>query len=167
MRAAVLLHDVEGDATDQESRYAHHEISAAFARKVLSTKGWPEEKIDAVVHCILAHRFRRGESTKTVEAQVVFDADKLDAIGAIGVARAVAYATQAGEPFYTEPSAQFVESGERQPGEAHSAYHEFIFKLRNIKKRMYTPTGKAIAEQRDRAMAVYFEQLKAEIQGER
>ena len=98
---------------------------------------------------------------------MVFDADKLDAIGAIGVARALAYAVQAGQPFYAEPSPQFVETGQTQPDEPHSAYHEFVFKLRNIKARMFTPTGKAIAAQRHAAMSAYFEQLQAEMQGER
>jgi uncharacterized protein len=171
VHAAVLLHDAEGAADaegendDADNRRDHHEISAEFARQELAAKGWPQEQVNAAVHCILAHRFRRGETPQTLEAQVVFDADKLDAIGAIGVARALAYAVQAGQPFYAEPSPQFVECGQRQPDEPHSAYHEFIFKLRNIKTRMFTPTGKAIAAQRDAAMSAYFEQLQAEMQG--
>src|SRR5512133_1657676 len=131
VRAAALLHDAEGSAPGSETRASHHHRSADFAREVLSKEGWNEDRIAAVQHCIRAHRFRRdGEAPQTPEAQVLFDADKLDVLGAIGVARAIAYATLNHQPFYVTPSQKFIESGIKEPGEPHSSYHEYIFKLR-------------------------------------
>ena len=168
VRAAVLLHDAAADLTgsDQPSaRRAHHLSSAGFARQVLSAEGWPEARIAAVQHCIRAHRFRDDTARpQSLEAQVLFDADKLDAIGASGVARAVAYAARLGQPAYAAPSARFIESGQLQPGEPHSAYHEYIFKLRKLKDRLHTPTARRMAEERHRLMADFFERLRQEME---
>ena len=89
VRAAALLHDAESASGDDQTRLAHHEAAADFAGKTLAEEGWPAERIQAVQECILSHRFRAGKAPETLEAKVLFDADKLDAIGAIGVARAL------------------------------------------------------------------------------
>ena len=73
---------------------------------MLQAEGWPDERIAAVQHCIRAHRFRdTGEAAADHRSQVLFDADKLDVLGAIGVARTIAYAVLAGQPIYA-PSSQ-------------------------------------------------------------
>ncbi|HEY6074783.1 MAG TPA: HD domain-containing protein [Anaerolineales bacterium] len=150
------------------AREAHHHISAVFAARVLRLEGWPEERIAAVQHCIRAHRFRdRREPPQTLEAQVLFDADKLDAIGAIGAARAVAYAAQAGLPAYSPPSEQFRRTGQLEPGEIHSAYHEYLFKLSKLEERLYTPTARSIAVGRHHFMDGFFQQIIAETEGQR
>jgi uncharacterized protein len=165
--AAVLLHDAQDGAAGQDARLDHQHASARFAGQILQAKGWPEARIAAVQHCIRAHRFRDvHEQPATLEAQVLFDADKLDAIGAIGVARAVAYAALAGQPAYASPSPRFLESGQRAPGEPHSAYHEYLFKLCKLKERLYTPTARAIAAERHAYMAQFFNRLGEEIQGQ-
>ncbi|MGD9094004.1 MAG: hypothetical protein PVF74_14240, partial [Anaerolineales bacterium] len=121
------------------------------------------EEIAAVEHCIRAHRYRDDqEQPQTLEAQVLFDADKLDAIGVIGAARAIAFATQAGLPAYAPPSRKFIETGQLEDGELHSAYHEFLYKLRNIKNRLYTATAQNIAKERHNIMEDFFDQLSAE-----
>ncbi len=167
VRAAALLHDATGAAGHLEStaRGEHHHASAAFAREVLAAKGWPETKIAAVEEAIRTHRFRTGDPPRTLEAQVLFDADKLDAIGAIGVARAIAYAVSHGSPIYAPPSAQFLATGEKIPGEPHSAYHEHLFKLRRLRERLFTPAARAVAARRDAVMRAYFEALADEMEG--
>lgn len=167
VRAAALLHDAQGSAPGQtEARAAHHQASAAFASRLLTEKGWDLEKVAAVVHCILAHRFRNPtEEPKTLEAKIIFDADKLDAIGAIGAARVIAYAALAGTPFYETPSEFFLATGKEAEGETHSAYHEHLFKLRKLRDRMYTPTARAIADERLAYLDGFFERLIAEWQG--
>ena len=148
-------------------RLNHHLSSAEFAAQVLKAEGWDERRIAAVQHCIRAHRFRDNrEAPHSLEAKILFDADKLDAIGAVGVARAIGYALQAGQPAYARPSAQFLERGELAPGEPHSAYHEYLFKLRKIIERLYTASGRRLAEERHRSMAVFFERLAEEMEGE-
>lgn len=170
VRAAALLHDA-GESPAREAgkpvqRQDHQHISAGFASQVLEADGWPEARILAVQHCIRAHRFRDNtEPPRTLEAQVLFDADKLDAIGAIGVARAVAFAVCARQPIYAPPSEDFLRTGQTQPGEPHSAYHEFCFKLVKLKSRLFTPTARVIAEHRHQQMVAFFERLADEARG--
>jgi len=120
-----------------------------------------------VQHCIRSHRFRdHSEPPQTIEAQVLFDADKLDAIGALGVARAIAYAACAGQPAYAPPSPHFLNTGQTEPGEPHSAYHEYLFKLARIRERLQTASGRALAAERHATMAQFFERLAQEATGQ-
>jgi len=167
VRAAALLHDAQ-DANTDNSRTAHHIQSAIISRKVLSAEGWSEARIQAVEHCIRAHRFRDNcEQPQTIEAKVLFDADKLDAIGAIGAVRAIGYAIQAKQSLNTKPSEQFIASGIKEPDEPHTPYHEFLFKLSQLKERIYTPTARALAEERHLFLEKFFEQWQAELRSER
>jgi uncharacterized protein len=179
VRAAALLHDASCDpeALGTENslaeerttneRSTHHLSSAEFARQILESEGWPEERIAAVVHCIRAHRFRDDtQEPQSREAQILYDADKLDAIGAIGVARAIGYAIRAGQPVFAQPSERFLSTGRGEPGEAHSAYHEYVYKLRLLQSRLHTESAREIAMTRHVLMEEYFERLSAEMQGD-
>ena len=169
VRAAALLHDAEGSATSggEIGRSNHQHASSEFARQELEAEGWPPERITAVQHCIRAHRFRdNSEPPQTLEARILFDADKLDVIGAIGIVRTVAFDVIVGQPVYSEPSRRFLSTGEKEPGEPHSSYHEYLFKLSRIRDRLFTPTAHAIAEERHRFMAEFFTRLAAEERGE-
>jgi uncharacterized protein len=172
IQSAALLHDAqeEGNHAQQsvDHRNIHHLTSAELAGEILRAEGWETPRIEAVQHCIRAHRFRDGrEPPQTLEAKVLFDADKLDAIGAIGAARAIAFAAQAGQLAYAQPSQRFMETGQTEPGEPHSAYHEFVFKLRKLKDRLYTPAARQIGEERHRYLEEFFIQLAGEITGQR
>ncbi len=168
VHAAALLHDADGTTPGSETRLEHHLRSADFARKILSEEGWTEERIKAVQHCIRAHRFRGDkEPPETIEAKCIFDADKLDVLGAIGATRAVVYAALAGTPFYAPPSQQFIDSGKEVEGELHSAYHEHLYKLQKIEKKLFTQTARDLARGRSQYLDGFFEQLIAEIKGER
>jgi uncharacterized protein len=171
VQAAVLLHDVDppGEALPAPvaKRPQHHQAAAEFAGEILRGEGWPEERVAAVQHAIRAHRFRDDtEQPRTLEAMILFDADKLDAIGAIGAARAVAYAAQHDQPAYATPSLRFRQTGQLEPGEKHSAYHEYLFKLSKLKDRLYTASGRLLAEERHRRMSEFFDQLALEMSGE-
>ena len=169
VRAAALLHDSQGsDPGSASGRLEHHQASARFAAAVLAEKGWEPERIRAVQHCILAHRFRNpAEKPETLEAKIIFDADKLDALGAVGAARVLAYAAIAGTPFYEKPSEEFFETGKESEGESHSAYHEHLFKLRKLAERMHTQSARAIADERLHYLDEFFERMIAEWQGEK
>ncbi|HET8707351.1 MAG TPA: hypothetical protein VFM46_13690, partial [Pseudomonadales bacterium] len=97
---------------------------------------------------------------------IIFDADKLDVLGAIGVARVIGYAAINHQPFYKNPSQRFIDSGEPEAGEPHSAYHEYLFKLRNIKDRLFTPSARAIAVERDQYLKDFFQRLMMELAGD-
>ena len=160
---AALLHDATDSHPGGEGRKNHHLRSAEFAETVLLKDNWDSCRIQAVQHCIRAHRFRKGETPKTTEAKVLFDADKLDVIGAIGVTRAFAYAFQAKQPAFSEPSKKFMESGVKEEGEPHSAYHEYVFKLKKISGILITKTAKRIAEHRQAYLNNFFEVLADEM----
>jgi len=166
LRAAALLHDASGAAPGPGGgRKTHEQASAAFAADVLRGEGWPAEKIEQVAHCIRAHRYRGSEAPRTLEAMILYDADKLDVVGAFGVARTIGYALQAGEPVFAEPSSQFRRGGQGEAGEPHSAYHEFLFKLRHVADRLHTEPGRRIGRTRSALMQRFFEQLEAEAAG--
>ena len=92
-----------------------------------------------------------------MEAKVLFDADKIDAIGAVGIARAVSYAVRAGMDVYAPPSEHYLSTGELAPGESQSVSHEYLFKLRHLKDRIFTKTGRSLAEERHDLMVNYFD----------
>ena len=166
IQAAALLHDVEGATPDGVNRHDHHHSSADFAAVVLKKEGWPEDRISAVLHCILAHRYRDNSNPpSTLEAKILFDADKLDVLGAIGIARVIAYAALAGTPFYAKPSEKFLLTGEEESGEVHSAYHEHLFKLRKVPDRLFTTTAKSLAAERLKILEGFFQQLIKEWEG--
>jgi uncharacterized protein len=170
LRAAALLHDASGSAPGEGNgshRADHHHASADFAAQVLAGEGWPPERIAQVQHCIRAHRFRGdGERPETVEAKILFDCDKLDVLGAIGVARVVGYAALDGQPLTGEVSPRFRATGEKEPGERHTPYHEYLFKLSKVKDRLFTASARALAEERHQYVADYFERLAREERGE-
>lgn len=164
VRAAALLHDV-GRAQADAAGLDHAVVGAERARAILA--GQPPEKVEAVIHAIAAHRFRTDPAPETLEAQVLFDADKLDAIGAVGVARAFAYGGANGQrlwaPIKSVDVARWQEEGDDP--DTHTPILEFAVKLSQIKDRLFTPTGRAIAEERHAYMVSFFERLDAEVQG--
>lgn len=163
LRAAALLHDVSGAHPESRDARGRHELdSAAFAREQLQREGWPPERIEAVQHCIRSHRFRGEEAPRSLEAKILFDADKLDVMGAFGAARTIGYAIQAGQPVHTQPSQCFLKSGQTEPDEPHSAYHEYLFKLRRVRDRLHTQPARRAAERRHAVLTSFFEQLAAE-----
>ena len=164
--AAALLHDAQGSNPGEGNRDDHHLRSADFAGKLLTDLGWEKCRILAVQECIISHRYRKDDTPQSLEAKVLFDADKLDVIGAIGVVRALAYAFQVKAPAFFEPSSAFLDSRKKEAGEPHSAYHEYLFKLKKISSVLLTPSARKIAEKRQKFLNDFFEELAAEMHGE-
>ncbi len=167
VRTATLLHDW-GRAEAVERALDHAQVAASRARTWLTARDYPSAQIEAIVHAIAAHRFRTAPAPATLEAQVLFDADKLDAIGAIGVARAFAYGGAHNQrlwaPFSAVDLARWEDEGDDP--QRHTPVHEFVVKLSRIKDRLYTPEGRAIAAERHAYMAAFYERLTAEVKGE-
>jgi uncharacterized protein len=165
VRTAALLHDI----AESSGRADHHLRGAAIARVILA--GQPAEFVEAVAHAIAAHRFRTDPAPATLEAQAVFDADKLDITGAIGVARAFAYAGEHGNALWNTPwrtIAAAEGAAVSQPkalGAAYTPSHEFVYKLDRISARLYTATARAIAADREAFLRLFFDRLDAEAAG--
>ncbi len=165
VRTAALLHDI-GESQDRER---HHLIGAARARELL--QGQPAAFVEAVSHAIEAHRFRADPAPHTLEAQCLSDADKLDAIGAIGVARAFAYAGSHGTSLWKSSWRTIAAAGgdaRHAPsalGDAYTPVHEFVYKLDRIPGQLYTAAARVIAAERQAFMQAFFDRLDAEAQG--
>jgi len=160
VRTATLLHDVaRGHGDRLLADHAH--AGAEFARKVLA--GYPPEKVDAVAHAVAAHRFRSGPEPQTLEAKVLHDADKLDAIGAIGVARAFAFGGHEGQRLWAEVPPGYRES--QAARHEHTPVHEYQIKLSKIRERLLTESARRLAEERHAFMVRFFAQLEQEVRG--
>jgi uncharacterized protein len=160
VRTAALLHDVARGHGDRLST-DHAQAGAEFAQRLL--QGQPAEKVEAVAHAIAAHRFRSGPAPQTLEAKVLHDADKLDAIGAIGVARAFAFGGHEGQRLWAEVSPDYEETQDTR--HEHTPVHEYQIKLLKIKERLLTKSARKLAQDRHRFMVAYFEQLELEVRG--
>lgn len=164
VRAAALLHDL-GRREAEAAGADHARVAADRARKILGDL--PSEQVEAVAHAIAAHRFRTDPQPATPEAEVLFDADKLDAIGAIGVARAYAYAGAHGQRLWAPTESVDLDRWREQGDDpdAHTPVHEFVVKLSRIKNRLFTATGRRIASERHETMVHFFERLTKEVEG--
>ena len=158
VRTAALLHDIGLD----NGRQQHEQAAAQRALQILA--GHPPEKVQAVAEAIRSHRFRAGPPPQTLEARCLFDADKLDAIGAVGVARVFAFAGSHGQHLWAEVPLDYDEN--RLHGE-HTPVHEFVVKLAKIRDRLTTPTGRRIGQERHNYMAAFFERLEREVKGQK
>jgi len=164
LRTAALLHDVGRDEAQRVGQ-DHAVFAATRARDLLADVA--SDKVEAVAEAILAHRFRTGPPPKSLEGRVLFDADKLDAIGAIGVARAFAYSGRAGKRIWAPVAEDYVERWRKGAVESdeHTAVHEFVVKLGQLKERLFTATGRQIAKERHAVMVDFFERLADEVAG--
>ncbi len=168
VRVAALLHDWGREAAHAEGD-DHAAVAATRADRFLASRGVPVTQRAAVVHAIAAHRFRTHPMPQTIEAQVLFDADKLDAIGAIGVARAFAYGGAHNQRLWA-PRARIDRPRWQALGDdpqTHTPVHEFVVKLSRIPDLLHTAEGRRIAGDRHRYMVDFYARLDAEIQGER
>lgn len=165
VRLAALLHDLPAPAAHSEDhRTAHHWRAAQSARDLLLDLGAGTELVAQVVHCIEAHRFRdQSVQPQTLEARCLYDADKLDSIGAIGAARAFAYAGAHGSRLWVKPVAE-IDGGATEPAAPdYTPVHEYVFKLQRLLATLHTPTARALGAERHATMAAFFAQLDAEM----
>jgi uncharacterized protein len=159
---AAWLHDCVSVAKDSAQRPEASRMAAEEATRFLRRSGYPKRDITAIAHAIHAHSFSAQIAPETLEAQVVQDADRLDAIGAIGIARCFAVGGALGLTLYDldEP---FPES--RLVDEKKYSVDHFYAKLFHLAGHMNTRAGRIEAERRTRFMRQYLSQLADEIKG--
>ncbi len=163
VKLAAVLHDVaRGQEDASNGRLDHAQRGAELARAILARHGLPADKIRAISHCIASHRFRSRRRPKSLEAKVLFDADKLDSIGAVGIGRAFLFAGEVGAKLH-DPH---VKIGHTHPYTADdTAYREFLVKLRKVKSRILTREGRRLARERHDFMLEFFRRLNRETAG--
>jgi uncharacterized protein len=162
---AAYLHDIGRSRQDNSNgALCHAEAGAQLAEPTVSQLKIAETRKGNILHCIRSHRFRGTTVPQSVEARVLFDADKLDAIGAVGVARAFLFAGEVGARLHN-PDVDI--EGTRSYSVDDTGYREYMLKLSKIKERMLTVTGREIASERHAFMENFFEQFVAEYEGKR
>ena len=156
--AAALTHDIHR-TVGADDEYVHPEETLPDVRAVLEATAFPPEKIDAVLHCVAVHdeyEFRGDERpAETLEAEILRDADNLDAIGAVGIARNFAFTGVVGNPLW-DPS-----------GEEYSGLEHFSDKLLRLKAEMNTDAARALAEERHAFLEAFEERFEEEWYGEK
>jgi uncharacterized protein len=167
---AALFHDI-GRQEEEQSKGAlcHAQIGAQKTVQLLTKHlSYDEETIARVGECIAGHRFRRGEHRqRSLESKCLFDADKLDSLGAVGVARAYLWLGERGGEVYQEFSKENDPHGFGYcPPEDDSLQREWEIKLKHLKDRLYTETGRQMARKRHDTMEKFIRALEREIKNE-
>lgn len=159
---AAWLHDCVVLPKHSAQRPFASRLAAEAAAGFLSENGYPAAHIPAIRHAIEAHSFSAGIPPETLEAKVVQDADRLDALGAIGIARTLLLGGVMGKPLYdeAEPLPQT-----RPPDDRENVIDHFYVKLLRLADGMHTAAGRREGERRTRLMRVYLAELGRELSG--
>jgi uncharacterized protein len=170
---AALLHDIArvDENEDKTGKIDHAVLGSEIAGDILKDLKYDEGKIRKIKHCIISHRFRTGNEPVTIEAKILFDSDKLDAIGAIGIARTFMLSGQCGQRLELNNSISeylndnTTENGRIRDSSKHNPIIEYEVKFKKIPDKLYTKKAKEIGEDRIEFMEQYFNRLKSELQG--
>lgn len=170
---AALLHDIARvkESNDMSGETDHAVLGGIMAEEILRKLQYDEEKIKKIKHCITAHRFRTGNEPETIEAKILYDSDKLDAIGAIGIARCFMLGGQFGQSLSVNQNMEeylntnSVENGRLKDLSKHTPFIEYEIKLKKIPEKLYTSKAKKIGEDRIKYMDDFFKKLKLEMNG--
>lgn len=159
---AAWLHDCVVVPKDSARRASASRLAAERAGAYLREAGYPAEQIPAIEHAIAAHSFSAGIPPQTREAQVVQDADRLDALGAIGIARTLLLGGAMGKPLYDrdEPLPMT-----RTPDDRENVIDHFYVKLLGLAATMHTAAARQEGEQRTRLMRDFLQELGREVTG--
>ena len=162
---AAYLHDIGRSHQDDSSgAVCHAEKGARMAAPIVEKLALSKAQKKNILHCIRSHRFRGDRQPQTPEAKVLFDADKLDAIGAVGVARAFLFAGEVGAKLHNGETG--IENT-RPYSIDDTGYREFKVKLCKIKDRMQTTQGQKLADERHAFMEKFFKRFIEENEGKR
>jgi uncharacterized protein len=160
LTAAVILHDCVEVEKNSPKRSQASRLSAIRGRSILGALGWDMVQVEQAIHAIEAHSFSANIAPRTLEARIVQDADRLDAIGAIGVARCFYVAGRMGSRLYdpADPSAVG-----RTLDDGVYALDHFAAKLFRVAGNFQTIAGQALADARTQTMRAFVQALLSEI----
>ncbi len=161
--SAAFLHDIgRSFQDDSNGAVCHAKKGAELAESIVNTLDLSSTQKKNIIHCVRSHRFRESSIPETIEAKVLFDADKLDAIGAVGIARAYLFAGELGARLHSSiANIKDTQSYSKDD----TGYREYQVKLRKIKQRIMTQKGRKIAEDRHNFMEQFFYRFLEEYAG--
>ncbi|MCK4636106.1 MAG: HD domain-containing protein [Candidatus Moranbacteria bacterium] len=175
IKIATLLHDIGGkkEIEDSTGKTDHAIESAKMAKSILEKLGYSEDKVKHIQDCIVSHRYRTGNKPKTKEAEIVFDADKLEIVGAIGIARAFAWVGKNNANLYRKVDIEEYAkenmggkiNGRIQNKTKHSPQINYETKDKHILKFLHTDKAKEIAKDRLKFSKDFLDRLENEING--
>jgi len=175
LEIAALLHDIARikEDSDNSGKTNHAILGAKMAKQILKKLNFPKEKIKKIQECIVSHRYRTGQPPKSKEAKILFDADKLDVLGAVGIARSFVWVGRNNAKIYSKPNIKkYIREnlGSRTNGRImnktkHSPQIEFETKIKFLPNKLYTKQGRKIAKKRIKFYKNFLDRLEKEIEG--
>lgn len=158
---ACLLHDIGRKEQLENPKLCHARVGADKAFRFLVGNHFEEGFAQAVAECIRAHRYRCDTPPQSIEARILFDADKIDVAGAVGIARTLMYKGILSGPLYCVLPDGAVSDG-KEDGTP-SFFQEYQYKLKNLYSGFYTKRARAIAGERQQAAEAFYEALFREV----
>lgn len=158
--ASCLLHDIGRKEQFENPTLCHAMVGSDKAYAFLIEHGFETNYAERVKHCIQTHRYRKNNQPQSLEAKILFDADKLDAAGAMGIARTLIYKGIVSEPLYSVLPSGMVSDGENDA--APSFLQEYKYKLENVYSNFYTMRAAEIAKERQHIAVDFYNCLYQE-----
>lgn len=160
--ASCLLHDIGRQAQFRNPALCHAVEGGKMAYAFLRELEWNERDCIHVRDCITSHRFRTDSQPESIEAKILFDADKLDVTGALGIARTLLYEGQVGSPLYlTDESNRILDTYD--PDSPESFLREYHVKLIRLYDQFYTKEARSLTQERKKLMEAFYDELMKEI----
>lgn len=159
--ASCLLHDIGREEQFKNPALCHAKIGGEMAYNYLIENGWDIVKAEHVKACITTHRYRSDSQPKSIEAKIIFDSDKLDVTGTLGIARSLLYKGKVSEPLYSVDVNGNVLDG--TGNESPSFFYEYNYKLKNLYNKFYTQRGQEIAKERENSAIAFYNSMLAEV----
>lgn len=155
--AACLLHDIGRKEQFEDPALCHAQVGAEKAKAFLLENGFGDAFAARVADCVRKHRFRSAAPPEKIEEKILFDADKLDVAGLMGIARSLLYEGKNGTPMYSVSDDLEVLDG--TGNEPPSFFKEYNFKLKNIYGGFYTERARSLAKERKAAAQAFYDAL--------
>ncbi len=159
--AACLLHDIGRKEQFENPALCHAAVGSEKAYKFLLKHGFDMRYAEHVKQCIQTHRYRKNNQPQSLEAKILFDADKLDVSGAIGIARSLLYKGIVSEPLYSVLPNGLVSTGEND--DTPSFFQEYKYKLENLYSKFYTKKAATMGKERQHIAVEFYNRLYEEV----
>ena len=175
LKAAILLHDIARvkEDDDKTGKVDHAVLSAKEAEPILKKLGFPKKKIKHIQDCIISHRYKTDHKPKSLEAKILFDADKLDVTGAMGIARAFVWVGRNNAHIYRKVNLkEYIKenlggkiNGRIKDNSKHSPQIEYEIKYKFLGNKFFTPQARAIGRKRIKFFKNFLDTLEREVKG--
>jgi uncharacterized protein len=162
LKIASLLHDIwRPKQHETKGKICHAEYWAKLAKKILKDFEIDDWKLENIIHCISTHRFRKWKTPETLEAKILFDADKLDSIWAVWIWRAFMYANEVGARLHNDQDTNIENTKEHGPED--TAFREYVVKLIKVQEKLFTDTAKKLSTKKQEIMVKFFDNMNDEV----